>query len=67
MWFDLVEHFRHRYELLVLPVILVERHELNETNINLTFFRKFDEVDQFVVVEVAHRNHVELNALKTKL
>lgn len=55
-------HLLHRNKLFVLPVILVERHELDESHVDGSLPSQLDKVDKLVVVEVAHGYDVKFDA-----
>ena len=47
-------HLILRDKLFIFPIVLVEWHKLYKTNIERLIFGKFDEIYQFIVIEISH-------------
>ena len=65
--FDTVMDVCHRNELFVAPVILVEWHEFDESNVERTGLRQVCEIHKLIAVEVFHCDDVQLDALNADI
>ena len=55
-----VEHLVIRQHLLLAPFVTIERHVLNESNLDILIASLLDKWQDHVIVQTAHYNRIDL-------